>query len=145
MNKLSASLKDSAAQRARVPLQHCYRVGSRFKGCRKCGMTEMVETKRGEQEVWLDGFNVYRAYDPKWKGWTWWCYDCGAMDFVCWDETEYGRAELGLPPVQGTRDAKEVAKERRLGQGAKVDPAKQQEIAALELQLKHLELLKESR
>lgn len=144
MKMMQASMKDSAAKKAVVPLKHCYRVGSRFKGCRSCGTTEWIATKGGKpKEVWLDGFNVYRSYDPKWKGWTWWCYDCGATDFKCWDATDYGIVELGQPPVQGARDAKALAKKRRLESGVAVIPAaKAMEIVSLELELKQLLELK---
>lgn len=144
MNKLDASVKDASARRASVSIKHYFKVGSCFKGCRHCGTTEMrVSAKGRAKEVWLDGFNVFRSYDPKFTGWTWWCYDCAAKDFDCWDCTDYALTELGQPPVQGVRSAKQDAKDRRLSQGAYApDATKVKKIVSLELQLKQLQMLK---
>jgi hypothetical protein len=147
MKRLQAAMRDRAAGAARAN-RHYYRVGSFMKGCANCGDTEWVETKSGGEVLrYLSGFQVFRSYDPKWVGWTWWCYECGAKDLQCWTPDEVGmvEAELGKPPVQGSREAKALAKYRlrkELVAIAKIDapvvPTCAEEIAALEKKIDDL-------
>jgi hypothetical protein len=120
MNKLQAAMKDKSAKRWRES-KTMYKVGSYFKGCRHCGETEEVERPSGRMvERWLTGHEVFRSYDPKSAGWTWWCWQCGAKDAACWDQSEAAAAELGKPPIMGTRDAKAAAKHRLLNGSVKM-------------------------
>lgn len=112
MTKLQAALKDKSAKNWRSRKVY-YKVGSYFKGCRNCGEVELVETKSGNSvERYVSGHDVFRSYDPKFVGWTWWCYTCGAKDLKCWAPDSAGmvEAELGKPPMMGSREVKYQAK-----------------------------------
>jgi hypothetical protein len=112
MKKLEAAIKDRAAKRWRER-QTYYRVGSFMKGCANCGDTTIVELSSGGHVVrFTSGFQVFRAYDPAWVGWTWWCYECGAKDLACWAPDDLGmvEAQLGKPPIQGSFKAKSSAR-----------------------------------
>lgn len=87
MTKLQAAMKDSAAKRAKENSQY-FRVGSVFKSCLNCTQYDKY-TERA-----ITGFNVFRAYKPKNKGWTYACFDCGAKDAACWENAW----DLGLEP-----------------------------------------------
>lgn len=87
MTKLQAAMKDSAAKKAKEYRDY-FKCGSFFKGCLNC--TEY--DKHTERPI--SGFNVFRAYKPKNKGWTYKCFDCGAIDAACWDKAW----DLGLEP-----------------------------------------------
>lgn len=119
MKKLQAAMKDIAAKKYRREAIHMYRVGSYFKGCCQCGEVEWVETKGGNLvKRYRSGYDVFRAYDPRHLGWTWWCYTCGAKDLRCWEPDEHGFIEyqLGKPPLMGNRDAKRGARDYIIAQ-----------------------------
>jgi hypothetical protein len=147
VKRLEAAIKDSAARRWSERRTY-YRVGSFMKGCANCGETELVELPNGKEVLrYTSGFQVFRSYDPKWVGWTWWCYECGAKDLKCWSPDPLGmvEAELGKPPVQGARGVKSAKKyelRRELMRFAKADAPKvstcDEEIARLEEQLANL-------
>ena len=148
MKKLEAAMRDRAAQGWRER-KTMYKVGSYFKGCADCGETEWVETRSGREVLrYLSGHNVFRSYDPRWVGWTWWCYTCGSKDLKCWALDEHGlvEAELGKPPVQGTREAKKHQKYVLLKSLTQMEtrvPSRADEIARLEGELVRLmEMLK---
>ncbi len=106
-------MKDKSAKNWRLRKIY-YRVGSYFKGCRNCGQTVEIEMSPGKYvKRYLSGYDVYRSYDPKFVGWTWWCYTCGAKDLKCWEPDTSGMVEheLGNPPVQGCRDVKYAKKQ----------------------------------
>ena len=149
MTKLQAALKESSSRQQSLALAKVgYRCGSFFKGCAFCGDTEMVETPSGcEVKRYTSGYNVYRAYEPSSARFTWWCYDCGAKDLQCWEPDDAGmvKAELGKPPVQGSRDAKAHAKYLLRKSLPKMDavvktkvPTRNMEIARLENELARL-------
>jgi len=96
MNRLQASMRDRASNNAREK-RYFYKVGGPFKACRNCGTTTVDESGRVR---YTSGFQVFRAYDPSWLGYTWHCYTCGAMDLACWAPDSAGmvEAELGHPP-----------------------------------------------
>lgn len=87
MKRLQAAMRDAAASRARS-MRGMYRVGSIFKACANCESTD-----------------VYRAWQPKWTGWTWWCYECGSKDLDAWAPDEFGfvESQLGKEPVRKPR------------------------------------------
>jgi RNA polymerase sigma factor (sigma-70 family) len=93
---------NSRPRRANLPFpkglkQIAYRCGSYRKGCRNCGETKHICTKSGRRRiVYTSGYAVFRAYVPGQTGWTFWCYECGAMDSRCWAKC---KAELGRPAV----------------------------------------------
>lgn len=91
MTKLQAAMRDAAHGRAHSG-RHYYRVGSVFKSCANC-----------------ESFDVYRSYDPKGIGWTWWCYVCGAKDLVAWapDDAGFVEVQLGKPASFKTRDERD--------------------------------------
>ena len=151
MNKLQASMKDASAKRWREDKVH-YKIGSYFKGCRNCGVTEWVELPSGKEvERYLTGHNVFRAYDPAWSGYTFYCFDCSAKDLKCWEPDSAGlvEAELGKPPISGTRDVKRERKYALRKELAKLNPkvevrlqaavSRAAEIAALQAQIAALE------
>lgn len=77
-----------------------YRCGSHMKGCRNCGETKRIPSKKGRRRtVYKSGYAVFRAYAPYETGWTFWCYECGARDEQCWAncKPELGRAALIRP------------------------------------------------
>jgi len=74
-----------------------YRCGSYMKGCRNCGETKWIRTKKGKRKRrYKSGYAVFRSYAPSQTGWTFWCYECGAKDERCWGNC---RDELGHAAV----------------------------------------------
>jgi hypothetical protein len=145
MNKLQASMKDSSAKAWRESKVY-YKVGSYFKGCCHCGETEEIELPSGKIQVrYLSGHNVFRAYDPQWTKWTFYCWDCSAKDLQCWEEDSIGSvaAQLGKPAICGTASAKRAQKmalrKSCVGMETKVVlPSRSAEIARLEAKLAEL-------
>jgi RNA polymerase sigma factor (sigma-70 family) len=96
---------NNRARRANLPFPKglkriSYRCGSYRKGCRNCGETKRVRTKKGRKKtVYKSGYAVFRAYAPNDTGWTFWCYECGARDEQCWANCngELGRAAIIRP------------------------------------------------
>jgi hypothetical protein len=106
MKKLEASMRDNAAKGAKMR-RAMYRVGSYFKGCCNCGDTIMVETASGrEVKRYTSGYDVYRAYQPSWTKFTYWCYQCGAKDLACWEDA----IDIGRDAICGSRDAVRAVK-----------------------------------
>jgi hypothetical protein len=92
-------MKDAAFNRSRE-YQHYYRVGSCFKGCHNCG--DVVLSEDSDAKRYTSGFQVFRSYDPKALGWTYWCYECGAKDQACWENAN----DIGEPPYRGPKAGK---------------------------------------
>jgi hypothetical protein len=68
-----------------------------------------VETPSGKEvKRYKSGYDVFRAYDPKWLGWTYYCWTCSAKDERAWE----GAEDIGLPAIRGSHDAIRVAKAR---------------------------------
>ena len=137
MKKLQAAMRDRAAQSWKEKRLY-YKVGSYFKGCRQCGEFHWEETESGKEvKRYTSGYDVFRAYDPKWMGFTYWCYTCGAKDLMCWESAE----DIGLPAIRGSRDAIRAAKARFRKDHPKNDnpapamPTRAAEIKALEQEL----------
>jgi hypothetical protein len=98
MTQLEAAMKDAAWRRNAKEKRNMRKIGSCFKGCNRCGEWEMrerhvrsecgsyIETK--EYKHWYTGTQVYESYTPQATGWTFWCWDCGAKDDVCWGKGE---------------------------------------------------------
>ena len=109
LTRLQAAMRDRA-QRAWKEKRVYFKVGSAFKGCRACGITEEREISgNGKKRVfWLTGFDVFRAYRPWETKWTWRCWSCGAVDLKCWDDDKYGTvsARLGKEPYLGPKEDK---------------------------------------
>jgi hypothetical protein len=105
MTKLQAAMKDAAAKRAKENGEY-FRVGSVFKSCMNCTQYDKY-TERA-----ISGFNVFRSYKPKNKGWTYKCFDCLATDGRCWENAwDIGQEPRILPksdisPYQGERGVK---------------------------------------
>jgi DNA-directed RNA polymerase specialized sigma24 family protein len=99
---------NSRPRRANLPFPKglkriAYRCGSYMKGCRNCGEMRRIRTKSGRKKtVYQSGYAVFRAYTPSETGWTFWCYECGAMDTQCWAKckAELGRAAVIRPKSQ---------------------------------------------
>ena len=124
MTQLQAAMRDKSAKTWKERRTY-YKIGSYFKGCRNCGVVEMVETKSGKfVERYTSGTNVFRSYDPKATKWTYACAECGAKDLKCWAPDKAGFIEetLGEPPIQGTRDAKKEVKGRIMARLKAEDP-----------------------
>lgn len=65
-----------------------------MKGCRNCGEKKRIRTKNGRKKtVYTSGYAVFRSYTPSATGWTFWCYECGGKDELCWENCH---AELGF-------------------------------------------------
>ena len=139
MNKLQASMRDRAAASWRERKLY-YRVGSYFKGCAFCGITEEVETSSGRMVLrYRTGLTVFRSYCPKNLGWTYWCWDCGAKDLQCWK----GATDIGKDAILGAGDvvAWKKATLRREAVKTAVEarvPSRASEIARLEAELAKL-------
>lgn len=98
MNKLQAATKDAAARTWREKKLY-YRVGSYFKGCNNCGHKIEVESESGRIQVrYTSGFDVFRSYDPKALGWTYYCWTCSAKDSRCWADA----IDIGAPAIRGS-------------------------------------------
>lgn len=139
MNKLQAALRDKAAKGWRERKLY-YRVGSVFKGCAHCGELD----PEYERPRYLSGHQVFRAYDPKWMGWTYKCWDCGSIDGECWA----GAWDIGMEPIVGARDVVREIKmsirkdlQQREKQEVRIDQVKAAKIRSLEEQLAELEKL----
>ena len=143
MNKLQAALKDKSAATWRER-KTMYRVGSFFKGCDHCGETEEVEVGNSGRTVlcYLSGYQVFRAYQPKASGFTYYCYECSAKDLQCWS----GALDIGMDAIVGSRDSvakrKMVLRKEAVRMTVKA-PSRASEIARLEAELARLmEMLK---
>jgi hypothetical protein len=100
MNKLQAAMRDYAAKTWRERKLY-YKVGSYFKGCHNCGEKIEIESDSGSVQVrYKSGFDVFRSYDPKGMGWTYYCWTCGAKDDLCWSDA----IDIGQPAIRGSRD-----------------------------------------
>ena len=145
MNKLQAAMKDKSASSWRER-KVMYKVGSYFKGCSNCGETEEVEVGSSGRMVlrYLTGLQVFRSYSPKWMGWTYWCYECGAKDEKCWENA----IDIGQDAIVGSRDSVRARKAKMRRDAVKNDvvpkaPSRASEIARLEVELARLmEMLK---
>ena len=74
-----------------------------MKGCRNCGEIERIRTAKGKwKTVYKSGYAVFRSYSPSQTAWTFWCYECGAKDELCWANCEF---ELGCEAVIRPRSA----------------------------------------
>lgn len=143
MTKLQAAMRDHAAKSWRERKLY-YKVGSYFKGCHHCGEKIEIESDSGNVQIrYLSGFDVFRAYDPKGMGWTYYCWTCGAKDEVCWMDA----TDIGLPAIRGSRNAISRAKARlRKDAVANVEPRREvssrsAEIAKLQAELEELKAL----
>lgn len=144
MKKLQAAMRDNASK-AWKQSKSMFKIGSTFKGCRHCGITEWREMPNGnEKEFWTTGTNVYRSYLPQAIGWTYWCWDCGAKDEPVWDNA----IDIGLEPILGARDVvmkkKYALRQEHINATAKakvVVPSRTAKIDELERQLEQLRAL----
>lgn len=143
MNKLQAAMKDKSASSWRER-KVMYKVGSYFKGCSNCGETEEVEVGNSGRTVlcYLSGYQVFRAYQPKASGFTYYCYECSAKDLQCWS----GALDIGMDAIVGSRDSvakrKMALREEAVRMTVKA-PSRASEIARLEAELARLmEMLK---
>lgn len=143
MTKLQAAMRDAAAKSARDS-RSFFRVGSVFKSCLNCTQVD----KHAERAI--SGFNVFRSYKPKEKGWTYKCFDCLATDSRCWDNAwDIGQEPRILPrsdisPYQGERGMKiytqgQFKKEMRDLHFPKETAAKHSKLSERELQIMALE------
>lgn len=141
MTRLQASVKESSMRRQSVALAKiAYKVGSYFKACENCSQKEEIELDSGRIVTrYLSGYAVYRAYNPKAVGFTYWCYECGAKDGKCWD----GATDIGENAIVGARDA--VARRKRVLRKELVKfnkvaraPSFDDEVARLETELARL-------
>ena len=143
MNKLQAAMKDKSASSWRER-KVMYKVGSYFKGCNHCGETEEVEVGNSGRTVlrYLSGLQVFRAYQPKASGFTYYCWECSAKDLQCWS----GALDIGVDAIVGSRDSvakrKMVLRKEAVKMAVKA-PSRASEIARLEAELARLmEMLK---
>jgi len=138
MNKLQAATHDQSAKRWRES-KVMYKVGSFFKGCSNCGETEEVEVGNSGRVVlrFLSGTQVFRAYQPSWTKWTYWCWECGAKDLQCWS----GATDIGMDAIVGVRSSvREIKATLRKG-AVKMEtkaPSRASEIVRLEAALAEL-------
>ena len=142
MNKLQAAMKDRSALTWRER-KVMFRVGSVFRGCRFCGITYWVELPSGKEvERWSTGLDVFRAYQPKASGFTYYCWSCSAKDLVCWP----GALDIGMDAIVGCRDAVKARKYALRKEHLKLHPelvvprapSRASEIARLEAELARL-------
>ena len=138
MNKLQAATHDRSAATWRER-KVMYKVGSYFKGCSHCGETEEVEVGNSGRTVlhYLSGYQVFRAYQPKASGFTYYCYECSAKDLQCWS----GAIDIGMDAIVGVRSSvREIKMTLRKG-AVKMEtkaPSRASEIARLEAELAEL-------
>jgi hypothetical protein len=106
MTKLQAAMKDKSAKNWRERKLY-YRVGGCVKGCQTCGK---VDPER-ERHVWSEvfqrkvlvqhyvcGYQVFRSFSPIAMGWTFKCFECGAIDVAAWGPSpEIGKEPRILP------------------------------------------------
>ena len=144
MKKLQAAMRDKAAKRWNESKLY-YKVGSVFKGCVNCGDYEEDETESGRtKRRYTSGYQVFRSYSPKWMGWTYWCYECGAKDEKCWSDA----IDIGQDAIVGSRDSVRARKAEMRRDAVHNDnvpkaPSRASEIARLEAELARLmEMLK---
>ena len=138
MRKLEASMHDQSAKRWRES-KVMYKVGSFFKGCSNCGETKEVEVGNSGRVVlrFLTGTQVFRAYQPSWTKWTYWCWECGAKDLQCWS----GAIDIGMDAIVGARGAVREIKMTLRKESVKMEtkaPSRASEIARLEAELAEL-------
>lgn len=144
MNKLQAATHDRSAATWRER-KVMYKVGSYFKGCSHCGETEEIEVGNSGRTVlrYLSGYQVFRSYQPRAVGWSYWCYECGAKDLQCWP----GALDIGMDAIVGSRDSvakrKMVLRKEAVRMTVKA-PSRAEEIARLEGELARLmEMIKQ--
>jgi hypothetical protein len=145
MKKLEAATRDRAAAAWRER-KVMYKVGSYFKGCSNCGETEEVEVGNSGRMVlrYLSGYQVFRAYQPKASGFTYYCYECSAKDLRCWPNA----LDIGMDAIVGSRDSVRARKAEMRRDAVRNDsvpraPSRASEIARLEAELARLmEMLK---
>ena len=138
MNKLEASTRDRSAATWRER-KVMYKVGSYFKGCSNCGETEEVEVGNSGRTVlrYLSGLQVFRAYQPKASGFTYYCWECSAKDLQCWS----GAIDIGMDAVVGARGSIMEIKMTLRKEAVKMEtraPSRASEIARLEAELAEL-------
>jgi len=137
MNKLQAATHDRSAATWRER-KVMYKVGSVFKGCANCGDYEEDEAESGRtKRRYTSGYQVFRSYSPKWMGWTYWCWDCGAKDLKCWD----GALDIGMDAIVGARGSIKEIKMTLRKEAVKMEtraPSRASEIARLEAELAEL-------
>ena len=138
MNKLQAAMKDKSASSWRER-KVMYKIGSYFQGCANCGETTKVEVGNSGRMVlrYLSGYQVYRAYQPKASGFTYYCYECSAKDLRCWPNA----LDIGMDAIVGSRDSvakrKMVLRKEAVRMTVKA-PSRAEEIARLEAELARL-------
>jgi len=143
MTKLQAAMKDQSAKKAKEGRGY-FRCGSAFKACLNCG--EYDE----DRKVYTSGFEVFRSYHPKDRGWTYACFTCGAKDAACWSQAwDLGQEPRILPrsdisPYAGERGVKvytqgQYRKEMRDLHFPKETVAKHSRLSERELKIMALE------
>ena len=140
MRKLEASTRDQTAKRWRES-KVMYKVGSFFQGCANCGETAEVEVGSSGRTVlrYLSGTQVFRAYQPSWTKWTYWCWECGAKDLACWPNA----LDIGMDAIVGARGSVRLRKMELRREAVKMEtkmavPSRASEIARLEAELARL-------
>ena len=145
MKKLEAATRDRSAAAWREK-KVMYKIGSYFQGCANCGETTEVEVGNSGRTVlrYLSGLQVFRAYQPKASGFTYYCWECSAKDLQCWS----GALDIGVDAIVGSRDSVRARKAEMRRDAVKNDvvpkaPSRASEIARLEAELARLmEMLK---
>ena len=138
MRKLEASMRDQSAKRWRER-KVMYKIGSYFQGCANCGETTKVEVGNSGRMVlcYLSGYQVYRAYQPKASGFTYYCYECSAKDLKCWPNA----LDIGMDAIVGVRSSIKEIKTTLRKEAVKMEtraPSRASEIARLEAELAEL-------
>jgi len=138
VKKLQAAMRDKAAKRWRER-KVMYKIGSYFQGCANCGETTKVEVGNSGRMVlrYLSGYQVYRAYQPKASGFTYYCYECSAKDLKCWPNA----LDIGMDAVVGARGSIKEIKMTLRKEAVKMEtraPSRASEIARLEAELAEL-------
>jgi hypothetical protein len=131
-------MRDKAAKRWRER-KVMYKIGSYFQGCANCGETTKVEVGNSGRMVlrYLSGYQVYRAYQPKASGFTYYCYECSAKDLKCWPNA----LDIGMDAVVGARGSIKEIKMTLRKEAVKMEtraPSRASEIARLEAELAEL-------
>jgi len=138
VKKLQAAMRDKAAKRWRER-KVMYKIGSYFQGCANCGETTKVEVGNSGRMVlrYLSGYQVYRAYQPKASGFTYYCYECSAKDLKCWPNA----LDIGMDAVVGARGSIKEIKMTLRKEAVKMEtraPSRASEIARMEAELAEL-------